>query len=50
MSYGRFEAVVDAYNAASNGGSAIYKWEAIPVTTDDGYELTMFHLWNSDFL
>lgn len=46
MSYDRFEAIVNAYN----GGNSIYKWEAIPVTTDDGYELTMFHLWNSAYI
>ena len=27
---------------------ATYKWEAIPVTTQDKYELTLFHVWNAD--
>jgi len=27
-----------------------YDWEGITVTTDDGYELTLFHLWKEGLM
>ena len=41
MSYTRFKDVMNTWYPS-------YTWEAISVTTDDNYILTMFHVWNDE--